>query len=344
MIKKTLFFTLALFLALAACGPSPEEIATMTASAWTATPTITPSPTPTPIPYDMTVKVTDADGIPIAEASVTVGDGDPNLTDANGATSWINLDPPDGSVNVSAQGYFASEQTFSLNRGPNEVVVALERDPFGLLPSQACAPGETLLYLEDFQDGEAEGWPDIDFRANGWNLEEYTDEPGNTVVSNNLMEHLGANLQDQTFAEAVWRVRFLVQGRRAISLNWLQNNGVEVDSQFVDDARYQIVVDKGNTEIRRLTIPVLNIPVGRGRGAATGVWHNIEISTFQGETLIYLDGARVSGYRDPKPLPGGGIGLELIPFDNAIEGTVNYFDNISVCGLSAPFTSMFVAP
>lgn len=93
MIKKILFFTLALFFALAACGPSPEESATMTASAWTATPTITPSPTPTPIPYDMTVRVTDADGNPIAGANVTVGDGDPILTDANGATSWINLDP-----------------------------------------------------------------------------------------------------------------------------------------------------------------------------------------------------------------------------------------------------------
>ena len=35
---------------------------------------------------------------------------------------------------------------------------SLSSDPNGLLPINACAPGEELIYLEDFQDGEAQDW------------------------------------------------------------------------------------------------------------------------------------------------------------------------------------------
>ncbi len=147
---------------LGACGPSAEEIATMTASAWTPTPvppTITPSPTP--LPYDLTVKVTDADGNPIAGALVVFpmsGSDEPVAADDSGQAAWTNLDGPAGTVTVVAQGYFKGEQSFNLNRGPNEIVVKLERDPFGLLPSDACGAGESLLYVEDYQDGEAQDW------------------------------------------------------------------------------------------------------------------------------------------------------------------------------------------
>lgn len=345
-MKRTISISiLAMILFLAACGPSPEEIATMTASAWTPTPIPpTATATPTPIPYDMTVRVTDADGNPIAGANVRVGDGDPILTDANGATSWTNLEPPDGPLNVAAQGYFASEQTFNLNRGPNEVVVVLERDPNGLLPSQACALSETPLYIEDFQDGSGQGWNEIEYFANGWQVGEFAPEPGNLVASNNNMEHHGHSMQGMMFSDAVWRLRFFVNGRRLLSFNWLQNYGVEIEGQQVDDARYQIVVDTDGIGIRRLTLPVMNIGAASGRGSKADTWHTIEISTFQGRTEVWLDGQKNSGYTDPKPLPGGGIGLEFIPFDTAKPGTIVYFDNMSVCGLSAPFTSLYAAP
>jgi hypothetical protein len=158
------------------------------------------------------------------------------------------------------------------------------------------------------------------------------------------MEHHGVNLSDMTFGDAVWRARFFVLGRRLLSFNWLVNHGIQIDGQQVNDARYQIVLDTDGIGIRRLTLPVMNIGAASGRGARAENWHAIEISTFQGRTEVWLDGQKNSGYTDPKPLPGGGIGLELMTFDTAKPGTVVYFDNVSVCGLSAPFTSMYVAP
>jgi hypothetical protein len=42
-------------------------------------------------------------------------------------------------------------------------------------------------------------------------------------------------------------------------------------------------------------------------------------------------------YQDPEPLPPGGPGLEMWLVDDTV--TV-YFDDISVCELSAPFTPL----
>jgi hypothetical protein len=346
MKKKYLISILIFVLILVGCGPSPEQVATMTASAWTPTPIPpTSTPTPTPLPYSLTIKVTDANGSPISNAVIQIPDTDlKEVTNETGEASWSDFPEPNSSVTISAQGYFVSEQTLNISRGANELIVTLERDPYGLLPSQACAPSETLLYVEDFQDNFATGWPEIDLYAQGWLIEEYIGEAGNLVASNNNFEHHGTGLQNMTFTDAVWRVRFFVNGRRPISFNWLVNHGIEIEGQQVNDARYQIVVDTDGIGLRRLTQPVLNIGVASGAGARAENWHTIEISTYQGRTEVWLDGRLVSGYTDPKPLPAGGIGLELMNFDTSKPDTVIYFDNISVCQLSAPFTSLYTTP
>ncbi|MFL7870374.1 MAG: carboxypeptidase-like regulatory domain-containing protein, partial [Anaerolineales bacterium] len=161
MKRIFLAILLAAILLIASCGPSAEEVATMTAAAWTATPspTATPTltPTATPIPYDVTVKIIDQDGNPIPGANVVFpesGNDGPVIVDDGGQAVWNNLPGETGTLGVAAPGYFSAEQSLSLERGPNEVTVALERDPYGLLPAEACAPGEKLLYIEDFQDGQ----------------------------------------------------------------------------------------------------------------------------------------------------------------------------------------------
>jgi hypothetical protein len=48
----------------------------------------------------------------------------------------------------------------------------------------------------------------------------------------------------------------------------------------------------------------------------------------------------VAAYEDPVGLPPGTLGLEYWPPD---ETTAVYFDDISVCELSAPVVSLFSA-
>ena len=139
-----LLIVVLVLIGLLGCGPSPEAVATMTAEAWTPTPP--PTATPTPIPYALTVKVVDAEGNPVPDASVVLAElGEDEMgtqtSDADGQVAWTDLPGENVSLSVQGQGYFAGEVSQAIERGPNEVTVSLEADPFGLLPSVACAPG-----------------------------------------------------------------------------------------------------------------------------------------------------------------------------------------------------------
>jgi len=88
---------------LAACGPSPEELATTaaaeTAAAATSTPTITPSPTPTPtptpVPYDLSVSVLGLEDTPLVGAVVILAEvmdeEGTEITDESGQVFWNDL-------------------------------------------------------------------------------------------------------------------------------------------------------------------------------------------------------------------------------------------------------------
>ena len=136
------------------CGSSAEQVPTTTPLAWTPTPP--PTSTPTPLPYGLSLTITDDAGAPIPGAAVVFpesGSGDPVQADSEGKYVWSDLPSPTGALNVSAQGYLPTQQAATLERGPNELTVSLKRDPFGILPSEACPAGQNNLYLEDFQDG-----------------------------------------------------------------------------------------------------------------------------------------------------------------------------------------------
>jgi hypothetical protein len=333
-----------LLFSLVACGPSAEQAAIMTASAWTPTPE--PSPTPTPVPYDLEVSVVDESGVPVVGVTLVYpasGSVEPVKTDDQGVYSWSNLPRDAVNLEVSGPGYVKQSIQQNMERGKNEIQITMVRDPYGLLLSDACAQDESLLYLEDFQDGTAQNWPEIDLHAQGWSVAEYPEEPGNLVASFNSPEHLGSNLQSVAFPDSVWRIRFRSDGDRPISFNWQQTYGLEVDGQHADDARYQIVVNSGGSQIHRLTLPALNIVVAGGQGAKANIWHTLEASAYQGDVQLWIDGQLREKYTDPKPLPAGGIGLEMLPHEVA-AGSIASFDNISVCGLNAPFVSLYSAP
>jgi hypothetical protein len=57
----------------------------------------------------------------------------------------------------------------------------MKRDPYGLLPSTACAAGEKLLFMEDFQNGKTI-LAHFDNGSAEVPLGPAPDEPGNTVI------------------------------------------------------------------------------------------------------------------------------------------------------------------
>ncbi len=260
------------------------------------------------------------------------GKDDTQETDEDGSVFWDNL--PGGTINISisAQGYLPVETSKTIELGENQFAVTLERDPHGLLSSEACLPGERLLYIEDFQDDQAQGWPEIEYRAQGWDILPAPDSAGNKVLQNQGETQAGTLLSGFTFNNAVWRIFFISEGKQNdIFFDWHvdRNNwesyGIQISGEYVSIIRYPV----SSPEV---------VLVGIVRSLNQNVWHLLEISSYEATFEVWLDGIQLLSYIDPQPFPGGQIGLGLEASED--ENFMIYYDNLTVCELSAPFVSM----
>jgi hypothetical protein len=337
-----------LALLLPGCGapatPAPSPTPTLIPTA-TATPAPTLTPTPTSIPYDLNVSVTDADGNPVANAeldlaSAGAAQGDTLRTDKAGLAAWTNLPGEALTLAARAQGYKPGQAAQTIVRGKNELSIKLERDPFGLLPAQACGEGETLLYIEDFQDGKAQGWQNItaatDFAAqNGWSIK--PTEAGNLSLTFDTVAEISDDLQNSSFDNAVWRLKVRIIGNNGFSFLNLRHAQAEAGETL-----YPVQWGDGGVKmaLTRLENPGAgHFPVGQSNlSMAQNRWYYLEISSYQGEIQVWVDGRSLIVYTDPKPLPPGTIGIEVHEFNGA--AAAYNFDDLAVCGLNAPFKSL----
>lgn len=345
-------------LLLVSCGPSPEQIATMTASAWTSTPPPTNTPVPTatstPVPYDLAVTIVDESGAPISGAGIVFpesGNGDAVLTNDQGQYIWSNLGGDKASVSVTAQGYIPADQSAALQRGANEVNITLERDVFAFLPSNACGAGESLLYMEDFQDGETDLIHYNDGRV-PVPLGEVPDEKGNTVLVHDFTSPTGdySSYLNQNptggfyeFGDAVWRMRFMITQETDWGLGWNTAGPQEFGGITTSQSSYGVYFNTArHAGITRNIWDANGQPVpdaGLGRVDKVlilhpNTWNYLEFSTYQGHLQVWLNGEGVFDIVDASPLPPGAFSI------GKGNAGIMYFDAISVCGLNAPFTSM----
>jgi len=322
---------------LSGCGQSPEEIATQTAAAWTSTPLPpTSTPTPTLVPFDLSINIQNSEGASIPGAVVdllTMDDEELLIQESgdDGMVTWSGL--PDGtiSVSVTSQGYFPGTLESQIERGSNELVLQLDLDPNGLLPTQACGPGETLLYVDDFQDGMAQEWPEIEFNATGWSVGDIGDGNFAIVAEESATQ---TNFARPQFADAVWRLRFFHDGPANPSLSWLTSGrgpGYQVG----------LISIFGNSGVTRwIDDSIVGIRDFKTSNVETGRWYFLEISTFEGTINVWLDGeSQMDEYPDPAPWGYGGMAIE--PWMD--PGSMVYFDDFSVCQLSDVFSSIYVA-
>jgi hypothetical protein len=324
-----------LAVAAAGCGPSEEELATMTASSWTLTPSVTNTPvptntpthtpTPTPIPYDANLTISDQKGNPIVGASVVLAD-EQQFTGETGIVSFMDLPDESLVLSVSAPGYFAADVTETIDRGPNEIHITLENDPNGLLVINACAPGEKLLYMDDFQDGVAQEWDALENNLPGWSLEGDPGNPDDLVIAARegaSMAWLGQ--ETYSFNNSVWRLKFkhVGSGWGHVNFRWFDTPELSI--------RYLLSLD--NDMHLAKWIPSNHLDVGFVGNLVWDQWHLLEYSFYDGTVSVYIDGKEAVSWTDPDPWEDGTINFEPYPQGDSVF----YYDDISVCELTAPF-------
>ena len=324
-----LFFIFAFLLA--GCGPSDEEIATMTAAAWTPTPSPTPAPTstpiPTPIPYDLTISVKDKNGNLIDKASIVFpasGDDEPIMTDASGKFSWTNLPGEEVSLTVSAQGYYDSEEKTTIARGSNDISVTMERDPFQLLPSEACQPGQELLYLEDFEDGQAQAWEGIARPV--WMFKELEGR-GTILTANPSSGETRIEAEKLEFNNAVWHMD--IRRNPIVEAIWLRY------IHFDDEGYIAVFAEGRRFWIQREGQDGFDWPTRTVSRPDGETWEKLSFSVFDGVIDVWIDGILISGVNDPNQFEFGGMSITMTESEESIA-----FDNLVVCSLTEPYVPL----
>ncbi len=268
----------------------------------------------------------DEDGIPVTSADVTVGE-DLYTTDMAGVVSLLDLPGESVDFSVRASGYFPTEVTESLERGENSSEIILAMDPFGLLPVNACAPGESLIYIEDFQDGEAQDWDMNETPPDTWVIEPDPGSPEDLVLKaspDSRWIWLGGR---ETFAlnNTVWRLRLKLEGQTGQHLNFrfLENESTSL--------RYIVATGQDDMRLGRLESDNW-MDLGGNTRVGTDEWHLVEVSFFDGTVALYIDGKENLTWTDPNPWEGGTINIE----PNIGDGVI-YYNDISICELNASF-------
>lgn len=323
------FFVLVALLLLTGCGPSPEEEATMTATMWTPTPVPpTETPTPTPVPYDLTVSIVDEQGAPISGAEILITEeeeGDETFSDESGQVQYFDLPGDSIPLSVTAQGYTSTEEDVAMDRGMNEASVTMVRDPLQLLPSEACQPDQELLYLEDFEDGKAQGWTDLIRPI--WTMEQDPEHGTVLTLNVNTEEHTDARYEHELFSgNIVWHMD--IRRGPKYGLLWLRTH---LQSGYANIALF---TNESFLTAQRQT-PEQAIHLGaRYRQIPDGmVWEHLSIAVYEERIDFYLNDELVLGVNAPEALNTGIISIAASASPSPFS-----FDNLVVCGLEEPYT------
>jgi hypothetical protein len=207
--------------------------------------------------------------------------------------------------------------------------------------AKMCAPGQKVLYAEDFEDGEAQKWPTVQGsvagnKPYGWSI---VNEGGNKVLVEAKASSGGDEMINFIADNFVWHAKFKVTGNDAsIFFMWR----ISMDN----DTRKRYVVTLGAQQkpfMIRFTDKItgaspINVGSGTGDILERDRWYDLAISYFNGTHQVWYDGQKQIEYQDPEPFPPGTIGFEA----HLDEGkqTQFFIDNMVICELTAPYEPM----
>jgi hypothetical protein len=329
-MKKTIVILLftALVFTLTGCGTTE---ATETAAPTTNTSSGGQQPSSTS--YSLTVKVADGEGNPISWAKGDVqgvGSALTKTADNQGTFNWEDLTANSGTLTVSAQGYVPVQQALDLVEGSNEISVTMELDPVQLNPASVCKPGQTVLYVEDFEDSQAQDF--VGATAPTWEIKSIADM-GNVLEAN--IGGTGSKVDVRSSWDNAF-MQFNMMAAGPISMEFYIHSTNVPEGKDAGIYRYVISYNSGEAFTLSFEIPTDSGILATGDNVAfdENVWHTLTFAFYKGEISVYLDGAEQLTYTDQVPVGDGQFGYFI---KDGTSGAVD-FDNIIVCSLDAAYT------
>ncbi|MCK4489824.1 MAG: hypothetical protein KAU23_06160, partial [Anaerolineales bacterium] len=244
--------------------------------------------------------------------------------DNQGALTTIPENTSNTSPEELTQNTIGSMKTAQNGTSSGETIPGII-NPSGLLPSEACLSGERLVYFEDFQDNQAQGWPEIEYRAQNWDIVTDPVSAGNLVIQNPGEHDTQIVMQDISFDNAVWRINFLTSREPSFTFHWhWVSEPYESEAGTVFFSVYSITLLDQSIRICRGIDPYPGVVLADyPLTIEDDKWHEIEISTYKDVIEVWIDGIQVLEYQDLDPLPGGQLGLEL--WKSQDEDSIVYF-------------------
>ncbi|MBI3242435.1 MAG: serine/threonine protein kinase [Chloroflexi bacterium] len=309
---------------LAAQTQTQQVIAQTTQSAQETLIASTPYPT-------FRIRLADESGEPITVmGSVTVSCGEgataTNEVNEQGEATFnfgeITRSCRAATVNARAQGYQpTTSEIASLTPGENTLTLTLKRDPFGILPSEACGKGETLVFVDDFQSEGLEKWSG---EKTAWEIQESPD--GNRILFNDnqdgLVAHQEALFVSKGFSNV--HVRFRFKNGDGVTVTLINLHGDGPPKEFELPTRgYQLNFHGLGGGFRKIIVgtnaasipPIPFSPVNVN-------WHIVDMMDTDGYIKLYLDNIFQFDYRDRSPLWSGILSLDG-----------GRLDDVIICGL-----------
>ena len=287
-----------------------------------------PKPTiaPTPIHYDLEVTVQDESGNPVINfTEVIIKELDDKSTSVNelGEVRFMNLPRTNCTLNVIAQGYEPYKEAISLEHGMNEVTVTLTPDALQELPSDACQPGQEVLFIEDFEDKTMQGWDGITRPL--WNYVAFKNRGTALVIDSNSGNAYAEG--PVSYGNGVWHFDIL-RGPN-LGLLWMRIHSAPNQSYIIlfdGNSSFGIRYEPG-----RVVIINRNLPLGYGE-----TWERYSIAYYNGAIDVYRDGELwiETIVEDPLYLDGN--------FSIASNFGQVFLDNMVICSLNEPYTPAVV--
>lgn len=328
-MNKSLFqtITIVLILALTACGSPTQKVETMPTSEEVKATNEPALPT-----FELKVMVTDKDGNPITWATGIAQTSGKDVSLKGNDTGQLvlaNLSEATGKLTVSAQGYTPSQQDLNLTQGTNELSIKLEKDPLQLDPAKACKPGQKILYVEDFEDGQAQDMNNL--VESKWKL--INTEDHGMVLSVNSPGGDASTLVDSQFGNGVWLFDMKTSGVIDIDINWHVSEASEGATAglsryyitYLPGTRFELNFEKPGERGKLVEVESPSLKEGS--------WNTFAIAYYKGAISIWVDGETFMDVRHDPPIEKGKFGFQINP-DTQAEVQ---FDNLIVCGLNEPY-------